>query len=301
MVCVISLDEIVVFEVTSSSFEVHYISLEEAKADTKALPICGMCLLADHKNQYYKQQGGDFGEKKHILLTGHKDGSVLIWKLFQYVGVLDNYKDEVTAITKCFEGIAIGTTRGMIYLWDNYLLKCMKTIELSGLPFKILSFNIVCIDANQKRLLITSIAGDVIEITLSEYSYNKTKAKRINCITKINGHQKGMCVLNQIEKTVMVGGDMGVVCSYDLATHDLIDVWNVGARVSALACLSLEEGGSFIVAAGTNEGNLIIRQDWEEIVPRHHECGIKTINDAKFSKNGALIAVASTDKNVYLL
>ena len=94
---------------------------------------------------------------------------------------------------------------------------------------------------------------------------------------------------------------MGIVCSYDLATHDMIDVWNVGARVTALACLSLEEGGSFIVAAGTNEGNLIIRQDWEEIVPRHHECGIKAINDVKFSKNGAVIAVASTDKNVYLL
>jgi WD40 repeat protein len=36
-------------------------------------------------------------------------------------------------------------------------------------------------------------------------------------------------------------------------------------------------------------------------VPRHHECGIKAINDIKFSKNGALIAVASTDKNIYLL
>jgi hypothetical protein len=30
----------------------------------------------------YRQQGGDFGEKKHIILTGHKDGKVLIWKLF---------------------------------------------------------------------------------------------------------------------------------------------------------------------------------------------------------------------------
>lgn len=70
--------------------------------------------------------------------------------------------------------------------------------------------------------------------------------------------------------------------------------------MTAIACLSLEDGG-FIVAAGTNEGNLIIRQDWEEIIPRHHGCGIKTINDVKFSKNGLMIAVASTDKNVYLL
>jgi hypothetical protein len=112
----------------------------------------------------------------------------LIWKLFSYVGVLENYKDEITAITKCFEGIAIGTMRGMIYIWDNYLLKCMKTIELSALPFKILSFNIVNIDANQKRILVLTLAGDVIEIALSEYSYNKVKAKRFNSITKINGH-----------------------------------------------------------------------------------------------------------------
>jgi len=98
----------------------------------------------------------------------------------------------------------------------------------------------------------------------------------------------------------MIGGDAGIVCSYDLSTHDLIDVWSVGAKITALACLPLEDGG-FIMAAGTNEGNLIIRQDWEEIIPRHHECGSKTIHDIKFSKNGSLIAVASSDKNVYLL
>jgi WD40 repeat protein len=79
-----------------------------------------------------------------------------------------------------------------------------------------------------------------------------------------------------------------------------VDVWNAAARVTALSCLSLEEGG-FILAAGTADGNVYIRQDWEEISPRTHECGIKSINDIKFSKNGALIAVASTDKNVYIL
>ena len=165
---VLSLDEIVVFLMSKADFSIHYMSFEEAKNDTSALPICGLAIVADHKNQYYKQTG-DFGEKKHIILTGHKDGSVLIWKLFQYVGVLENYKDEITAIQKCFEGIAIGTLRGFIYIWDNYLLKCMKTIELASLPFKILSYNIVNIDSNQKRLLVVTLAGDAIEITLSEY------------------------------------------------------------------------------------------------------------------------------------
>ena len=145
-------------------FSLHYISLEEAKHDTIALPVCGLSIVADHKNQFYKQTG-EFGEKKHIILTGHKDGSVLIWKLFQYIGVLERYKDcEIACITKCFEGIAIGTNKGHIYIWDNYLLRCTKTIELSSLPFKILSYTIVSIDSNQKRLLVLTVAGDVIEI-----------------------------------------------------------------------------------------------------------------------------------------
>ena len=67
-----------------------------------------------------------------------------------------------------------------------------------------------------------------------------------------------MSILNQVEKTVMIGGDAGIVCSYDLATHDLIDVWSVGSKVTALACHSLEDGG-FVMAAGSSEGNLIIR------------------------------------------
>ena len=108
-----------------------------------------------------------------------------------------------------------------------------------------------------------------------------------------------MTILNQLEKSVMIAGDYGVVLTFDMATKELIDVWQVGSKVTALASLSLEEGG-FVVAAGTIEGNLIIRQDWEEIIPRHHQCGHKPLTDICFSKNGALIAVGSSDKHLYL-
>jgi hypothetical protein len=37
-----------------------------------------------------------------------------------------------------------------------------------------------------------------------------------------------MTLLNQIEETVLVGGDDGQVLSYDLHTHELIDIWVVG-------------------------------------------------------------------------
>ena len=56
----------------------------------------------------------------------------------------------------------------------------------------------------------------------------------------------------------MIAGDSGIVLTFDMATKELIDVWQVGYRLTALASLSLEEGG-FVVAAGTVDGNLIIR------------------------------------------
>ena len=56
----------------------------------------------------------------------------------------------------------------------------------------------------------------------------------------------------------MIAGDNGVVLTFDMATKELIDAWHVGTKVTALTSLTLEEGG-FVVAAGTIDGNLIIR------------------------------------------
>ena len=52
-----------------------------------------------------------------------------------------------------------------------------------------------------------------------------------------------------------------------MQTHELIDVWVVGNKISAIAALSLEEGG-FIVAVGCHNGSLVFRQEWEEVIPK---------------------------------
>ena len=272
-------------------------------------------MLADYKNAYFKK-GGELKQideneamvmdydhtLKHLVITGHKDGKILIWRLQQFIGVLDDYGCEVSCVSKCFEGIAFATVKGHIYIWDQYLLKCTKQIDINQMPFKILSTYIVSMDYNQRRLLVTTINGDAIEVILTEAGSTKTvKAQRINTICRITGQSnKALTILNQTEQTIMIGGDSGVVTSYDIATHELIDIWNVGETIVSLGTLSLEEGG-FIVAAGTESGKVVIRQDWEEFIPRQHECGQKSIIDVKFSKNGQLIAAASLDKNIYLL
>jgi hypothetical protein len=83
----------------------------------------------------------------------------------------------------------------------------------------------------------------------------------------------------------MIGGESGIVMSFDIATHELIDIWHVGPKIVSLGTLSLE-GEGFCVAVGTEDGKVFIRQDWEETTPRVHECGNKSIIDVKFSKNG---------------
>ena len=190
-------------------------------------------------------------------------------------------------MSKCFEGLAFGTMLGRIYLWDENLLGCRKIIDLNTLPFKILSSYIVNLDCNQRRLLVCTMNGDAIELILTEVgNKKKERAQRVNTIVRLTGQTaKAMTVLSQTEQTIMMGGDNGVIASFDIATHELISLWNVGQPVSSIACLSLEEGG-FVVAVGTEEGKIVIKQDWEEFIPRQHECGQKPIIDVKFSKNG---------------
>lgn len=276
------------FDQKLNQFKLSYVQLDLASNDTTSKPVCAISILTDYKNQYFNLQGGgslnlgkqlldeddaailDAGHQmKHLIITGHEDGKVLIWNLQKYIVMLVDYEVEVTAMSKCFEGIAISTKGGKIYIWDEYLYRCSKIIDLNTMPFKILSSHIVSMDFNQKRLMVVSFGGDVIEIILSDAGSTKTiKANRFSNIVKITGHQSNaLTILSQTEETIMIGGDNGTVSSFDIGTHELIDIWNVGQPISALACLTLEEG-NFAVAAGTEQGNIIIRQDWEEFIPR---------------------------------
>jgi len=116
--------------------------------------------------------------------------------------------------------------------------------------------------------MVLTIAGDAIEVTLSSGDNHgggganvgpgKVKSRRIPSICKINGRMKAMSLLNQVEKTILIAGDDGIVTSYDMQTHEVVDVWSVGSPVTAMATLSLEEGG-FVVAVCTSTGNMVIR------------------------------------------
>lgn len=96
-----------------------------------------------------------------------------------------------------------------------------------------MSFHIVGFDYNKHKMLITTIAGDVFEISMKEKK--KIRAKRYNSISKINGTMRGMGVLNQMENVFMIGGESSCVYSYDVNSKELIDIWAVGLSITAIA------------------------------------------------------------------
>jgi hypothetical protein len=80
-----------------------------------------MAIVADHHNHYFGYLDTEASGKRHLFLTGHEDGKVLLWRIDGFISPLVDYRDAVTALSKCFEGVAIGTMRGNIYIWDTCL------------------------------------------------------------------------------------------------------------------------------------------------------------------------------------
>lgn len=157
-------------------------------------PMCAIALIVDSNNSFYPAM--DCNGKRHMILTGHKDGKVLIWRSDSYLGVLTDFEEEVSTMNKCLEGLVFCTWSGRLHFWDIHLTGPTRTIEIQQLPFKLLNYNISSCDFNQNRLLICTMAGDAIEITMVERDGQlQVKAKRVNQITKITGQQKAMCIL----------------------------------------------------------------------------------------------------------
>lgn len=129
----ISLENIVVYVYNqkSNEFQTSHLKLDSASVPAAA-PSCAMSILADYRNQYFKQNsaqnlaGQSVGDDndvaaldidhtlKHIFITGHKDGKILIWRIQGFIAELADFGSEITAMSKCFEGVAFATDNGII-------------------------------------------------------------------------------------------------------------------------------------------------------------------------------------------
>lgn len=96
---IISLEQLIIFvyDGEKREFKTSNVSFEQAQNYTSSEPLCAMSILTDYKNAFFKMgnrgdiiQGADPNDAmvldydhtlKHIVITGHKDGKICIWRL----------------------------------------------------------------------------------------------------------------------------------------------------------------------------------------------------------------------------
>ena len=130
-----------------------------------------------------------------------------VWKLYQHVGVLDNFKSPVTALSHCKEGLAIATAKGNVYVYDFQLKTMLALIDFMKMKVYLLNYLILSLDFNGKKLIALTNSGEAVEINVHSKKAKKAKIAKVVGIGKVNGNMKALCLLNQIDSLVMFGGD----------------------------------------------------------------------------------------------
>ena len=280
---VASEQDITLYTMQEAELNVSTLSLEASF--TKSPIFCVMGRPVSNEDQ----------EKTYVVLTGHEDGSVLVWAYLEFQRVLVTYEGSIKAIEKFYEFFAVGTSLGIIYLWDSNLEKCLKAIELSRLPFKMLSFNICSMSFSNKRLQVSSVQGDLVQLRVAKEGF-KVIAKRVPGIVSIPPRQKVITFLDSSLPFVLFGGENSVVCVVDIRSYELMDAWSVGYPINAITCAKYEN--HFFYAVGCEEGAITVRKDWEIVsVP---SAGPSTVTCLQLVTKGSTLVAATKDSNLHI-
>ena len=276
-------EEITVYSIEKDKLTVASVNLEVSMCKSSITCVAGQGI-------YDMKKEGTF-----LLLTGHHDGSVLLWEGIEFQKLVVAYEATITAIQVLVSWYAIGTSMGCIYFWDNRLDTCHKVIELSMWMFKLMSFEILSMCYVNKKLYISTKGGDVVEAKVQLESL-KITPKRIDGIIQIDKGMNRLVFLSAELPFLVVSGESGVVMTVDLRSYEIIDTWAVGYSVHTLRCERF--GENLFFAAGCEEGHLFIRENWDTVFKP--DAGYNTITDLQFLSEGKLLIVTSESSNIYI-
>lgn len=144
-----------------------------------------------------------------MLLTGHKDGKVLVWDYiedeFSCVKVLSDYKHEIIEIIYLKNEIGIATEDSFIHLWDLSLKEPLKYIDLSNMPLKLYSLKLKNIVSAEDKIFFNTYEGDMIKLDLKlkkEWSKNsficKYDARRIKNIVQMRDNLTSLTLIERV-------------------------------------------------------------------------------------------------------
>lgn len=275
--------EITVYSIDNEKLNMVSVNIEISMCKSNIICVTGQGIY-DMKN-----------ENSFILLTGHADGSVLLWQNTEFQRIVVVYNSKICAMKVLISWYLICTGLGLIYFWDSLLVSCSKVVEISMFPFKLLSFEVNSIKYVSKKLYISTNAGDLIEARVHLDSL-KVTAKRVGGIIQVPLNQTKLDFLSMDLPFLVCSGENGVLTSIDLRSFEIIDTWSVGFSIKSFRCSNFND--VICLAACCEEGKLFIRENWDTVFTP--EAGTHNLTDLEFLKNGKLLIVASEDKNLYI-
>lgn len=95
-----------IYTIQESELNVSTLSLEASVTKSRVTCAMGQVLFNQDPNKV----------RTYVLLTGHEDGSVLVWAYLEFQRCLITYEGSITAIERFYESYAISNSVGVIYL-----------------------------------------------------------------------------------------------------------------------------------------------------------------------------------------
>jgi len=108
----------------------------------------------------------------------------------------------------------------------------LKTIDIVSLRFKLFNFTIGSLLSAHDKIYLSTVEGDVAEITVKMKKDPKAIAKiqgsRLNHICRIRGAMKALTLIERSDDTlVYVGGRSEALCAFSSESHQLVHLAGV--------------------------------------------------------------------------
>lgn len=104
----------------------------------------------------------------YLLFTGHDDGKILAWQnphvMPAFQRIVKEYKYPVVQMEFLDTEICVATDDAIIYVWDCRMEDCLKSLDLSHLPFRLQSLKIKNVVWAKEKILIATYSGDLVQL-----------------------------------------------------------------------------------------------------------------------------------------
>mmetsp|Transcript_11841 Transcript_11841/g.21676 ORF Transcript_11841/g.21676 Transcript_11841/m.21676 type:complete len:2327 (-) Transcript_11841:669-7649(-) len=235
------------------------------------------------------------------VVTGTVTGHLYIWAGAEVIKSIKGHERSVNAIHSCQFGIITGSKDGVVKLWDTKLspIRTFDMTEAIPTPHRP-PVRSVCWSPERATVLIGTQGSEIYEITTENQSTVLiTQGHSMDELHSIATHPKD-------PNLFVTGGDDYTVRLWDASKRRMVLETMVGCMSRAVAwspngeTIGVGLGGSVGRGRQTKDGGVLILDGTSLKLVHETRDAREWIVDAKYSPDGATLAIAAMDNKIYL-